>query len=139
MPANATDRKELCVVLVDHGSRADQAHMQFSELVKMLEKRLSARARVRGAHMELAKPLLFDVLREELANPNVDVVVVPHFLFHGRHVESDIPKIAQTVDADAWRQGRVRIGAPLGVDARLVDLLEQRLDEALQLPKARAK
>ncbi len=120
-------------MVVDHGSKAAAAAQEFDAMVALVATRFANRSRVRGAHMELCLPLLVDVLKEELRDDNTRVMVMPYFLFHGRHVEKDIPAIARAANCEAWDQGRVVVAAPFGVHELAATLVEVRIEEALLL------
>jgi sirohydrochlorin ferrochelatase len=100
------------LVAVAHGSRDPRASESTSALVKAIRAR-RPEVTVRTAYLELAEPLLKDVLDEP-------AVVVPLLLSAGYHVHVDIPGVAR---------GHT-IAAALGPSPLLVDALADRLREA---------
>lgn len=116
------------VVLVDHGSRHPEASAQLEALAELLRAREPGTL-VLTAHLELVPPSIADTLGACAAAQASDVVVLPWFLAAGRHTGEDIPRLV--AEARVLHPGlHVRIGAPLGLDAALVELAMQRIAEA---------
>ena len=116
------------IVLVDHGSRRPEANAQLESLAQRLRAR-EPETLVLTAHLELAEPSIADALAA-CARARVDeVVLLPWFLAAGRHTRDDIPRQVAEAQA-AYPQLRVRIGAPLGLDDKLVELALQRVADA---------
>ena len=116
------------LILVDHGSRAAAAN----EIVLTMADQTRARGEydlVEGAHMEIAEPSFEDVFARMVAAGATEVVVVPYMLGPGKHAMRDIPEMARRA-AEA-HDVTVHIGRPLGVDARLVDLVLARASQSL--------
>lgn len=106
------------VVTVAHGTRTPAGN----EVALTLAATLAGRSgrRVTGAFVELADPLVTDVLAG-LAEP---AVVVPLLLTTGMHVRQDVPR------AGAGARVPVRVGRSLGPHARLATAQVDRLREA---------
>lgn len=100
---------------VAHGSRDPRASESTFALVKAIQAR-RPEATVRTAYLELAEPLLSDVL----ATLDEPAVVVPLLLSGGYHVHVDIPSVAQ---------GHI-VAPALGPSSLLVEALAGRLREA---------
>jgi sirohydrochlorin ferrochelatase len=116
------------VVLVDHGSRRPEANAQLESLAELLRARESGTL-VLTAHLEVVPPSIVDALGTCAAAQACDVVVLPWFLAAGRHTSEDIPRLV--AEARTLHPGlRVRIGAPLGLEAKLVELALQRIADA---------
>jgi len=81
-----TDQK---ILLVDHGSRATEANQSTEALADQLAKQLGAD--VATVHMEIATPLLADVLAvlKKHYSP-LKLIVVPLFITKGNHYDLDI-------------------------------------------------
>jgi sirohydrochlorin ferrochelatase len=114
------------ILLVDHGSRLDDANAVLEEIASGVARRRPD-AIVEVAHMELAEPSLAAALARCVARGARDVVVCPYFLGPGRHTTGDIPRLVE--EARTAHPGvRVAVSAPLGFDDRLVDLVIDRAD-----------
>ncbi len=116
------------VVLVDHGSRAPEAHAVLDEMAARLRRRLPGRI-VEVAHLELAPPSLADAIARCVAAGAREVVVHPYFLAPGTHAGRDVP--AQAAEAARRHPGlRVRVTEPLGAHEGIVDAIVERIDRA---------
>lgn len=117
------------LILVDHGSRFEAANRMLEELADRLRAR-GHYARVEAAHMELAQPDL-PAAFDRCANHGARrLVIVPYFLAPGRHASRDIPALCAEAAA---RHPQVEwcIAAPLGIDDRILDVVETRARQAL--------
>ncbi len=115
------------VVVIAHGSRAAVANDAHREAVASLDQRLAAT--VVPAFLELADPDISAAIDAAVAGGSTEVVVLPHFLYPGRHVATDIPAIVE----DACRRHpavSIRLLSPSGADPALADLLARQIDSA---------
>lgn len=127
-----TPRRTTALILVDHGSRIADANEMLERLVERLRKR-GVYDVVEAAHMELAQPDLAAAFARCATQGAGSVVVVPYFLAPGNHASRDIPALAAEAAA-AHPSIEWRIAAPLGIDDRLLDVVEARAGEALRTP-----
>jgi sirohydrochlorin ferrochelatase len=116
------------VVLVDHGSREDDANAVLEAVADLVRRRLPGTL-VRVAHMELAPPALAEALDACVREGAREVVVQPFFLAPGRHGAGDVPRLACEA-AERHRGVSVRVAAPLGAHPGVVDAVLGRLAEA---------
>jgi sirohydrochlorin ferrochelatase len=114
------------VLLVDHGSRVESANAALEAVAEELRLRLPDRC-VRAAHLELARPSIAEGIDACVAAGATEIVVHPYFLCPGRHTHEDLPR---QVGAAAARHPhvRVRLTPALGPDAKLVDLIVERIE-----------
>jgi sirohydrochlorin ferrochelatase len=111
------------LLLVDHGSRLEEANAQLEEIAALVRAR-AAGVIVRCAHMELAPPTIaegFDACVDAGAE---EIVVVPCFLAPGRHATQHIPE--QAAEAAAKHSVRWRVAEVLGVHPLLAELILAR-------------
>jgi sirohydrochlorin ferrochelatase len=119
------------ILLVDHGSRREEANAQIDAVAQALRRRAGG-ARVRIAHLELAEPSIGDAIDACAAEGVTEIVLVPWFLGPGRHTSRDIPE--QAAAAARRHAGlRLRIADPLGLHEKLVDVVLERADRARDL------
>ena len=90
--------ERIAVILVDHGSRFDDANAMLLDVVKLIQD-LSGHSRVYPAHMELAEPTIQQAFERAVAEGATAVVVHPYFLSPGRHSMADIPRMVQEAAA----------------------------------------
>lgn len=117
------------LLVVGHGSRLAQANQDFEAFVRDFKNYLPGRE-IRWGYIELAEPLL-DQAFEEAASVSEAVTVLPLFLFAAGHVKRDIPEAVQRA-VEKYPHVNYQIAHPLGVDARMVELLLRRLEDSLQ-------
>ena len=117
------------LLLVDHGSRRQEANQVGEELAAQLRARRPD-LQVATAHLELAPPFLPEALDALVAAGAREIAVQPCFLAPGRHGREDIARLA---GAAAARHPDicVRVGEALGAHPALVDALLERADAAL--------
>ena len=116
------------VLLVDHGSRREEANSQLDALAERVRARLPDRF-VQLAHMELAEPSIEQGVDACVAAGAQEIVVHPYFLGPGNHTRDDIPRLV--AEATARHAGlRVAISEPLGLHDKLVDVVLARVEEA---------
>ena len=116
------------ILLVDHGSRRNQANQQLERMAELVAER-APDAIVHIAHMEIAEPDIAHGVDACVADGADEIVVHPYFLAPGNHSASDIPRLVR--EAAARHPGlRVRVSEPLGLHPKLVDVILDRVDAA---------
>lgn len=122
------DARSTQVVLIAHGSRAAAANDAHAAVAASVASAVGAP--VRAAFLELAEPSIGDAIDAAVAEGAERVVVVPHFLYPGRHVGTDIPAI---VDEAVARHPEVEVvlAAPTGDDPAMLRLLVEVTARAL--------
>jgi sirohydrochlorin ferrochelatase len=116
------------LILVDHGSRAPEAAASLDEMVALVQERCPDR-QVLAAHMEIASPSIEEALSQVVRQGALQVTVVPYFLAPGKHIAQDIPALVQKA-AKAHPQVSVQLSPPLGVHAKLAEVILERLAES---------
>ena len=127
------DRDAIGIVIVDHGSRREEANRRHESFVASWQTSRGY-AIVEPAHMELAEPSIGTAFDACVAAGATTIVIAPYFLWPGNHWDRDIPALA----ADAsTRHSDVRylVTAPLGPHPLFMDIVDDRvrycLDHAL--------
>ena len=116
------------ILLVDHGSRREQANAQLEMLAEEIRARLPDEV-VRVAHLEVATPSIAEAVDACVAAGVDDLVVHPFFLGPGRHSAVDIPE--QVAAAGSRHPGlRFRISEPLGLHPGIIDAILDRIGSA---------
>ena len=120
------------LVVVDHGSRLDEANRMLDAVADLVRCRAANRyVAVEPAHMELAEPSIMAAVDRCVAAGARRVVVCLFFLSPGRHSTKDIPRLAQ--EAAARHAGLdVVVAEPLGADERLAAIVLERAQAALR-------
>lgn len=120
---------DLGIILVDHGSKRDEANALLADVAQLF-RGVSGAAIVEIAHMELAEPTIAQVFARCVAQGARRVVVHPYFLAPGRHSTSDIPRMVEAAAA-AHPGIAYSITAPLGLDPRMTDIILDRIRESI--------
>ena len=118
------------LLLIDHGSRRDQANALLDEVAVLVKGRLGAESIVEPAHMELAEPTIAKGFARCVEQGATKVVVHPFMLAPGRHVTEDLPRLV--AEAAAPHQGvTFAMAGPLGSHAGVIDAVIERCQSAL--------
>jgi sirohydrochlorin ferrochelatase len=121
----------VAVILVDHGSRLAEANRMLFDVVA-LYRQVTGVAIAEAAHMELAEPSIAQAFARCVAQGAREIVIQPYFLSPGRHSTRDIPRMAGEAAA-GFPDVRYRVAEPLGLDARMGDIIQRRVLESLGL------
>jgi sirohydrochlorin ferrochelatase len=128
--------EQIGIVIVDHGSRREEANRRHLSFVEEWRGR-GVYAVVEPAHLELAEPSIGTAFDSCVATGCTTVVVAPYFLWPGNHWEHDIPALA--AEAAARHPGvRWLVAAPLGPHPLLGEIVEQRIEHCLAHATGRA-
>jgi len=112
------------LLVIGHGSRSQDASDIFHKVVNLM-KNSNEYQYILGAHMELAKPDVPEVV-EELNKLQVkEIVVVPYFLYEGIHFKEDIPEIIENMSAQ-YPHITFKLAKPIGYEPALADILLKR-------------
>ncbi|MFZ5591336.1 MAG: sirohydrochlorin chelatase [Bacillota bacterium] len=115
------------VVLLSHGSRLARAQEELRSLVEMVAARGDWDA-VEGASFQFHQPDLPAVLAKLAARGMERVIIVPLFLFHGIHLQEDIPPVLEA-EREKYPQMQILVSRHLGADAGLAEIVCQRVRE----------
>lgn len=119
------------LILLGHGSRRGTATDEgLREATARLQRLVPLPMRVRMAAWEFTEPSLSEVVTQLAAEGSRRIVVVPYFLFDGKHIKEEIPEM---LDALRQRYPGVDLGYAhtLGFDPRLVQLTIERVHQGL--------
>ncbi len=120
------------VVLLGHGSRRGSAtDTGMHQVARRLADRLSGGPSVRLAFFEFLRPRLDEAIRDLAHQGTERIVVLPYFLFDGKEITVDIP-LALNVLRDELQGLDIVQAVNLGVDDRVIDLVVERVQGALQ-------
>jgi sirohydrochlorin ferrochelatase len=84
------------IILFAHGSKVSEANQELEELALNLEDNLNSE--VSYANLQFIKPDFWSAVEDLLAEQVNKVIVVPLFMFSGRHVQEDIPQLISTAE-----------------------------------------
>jgi sirohydrochlorin ferrochelatase len=116
------------VVFIAHGSRATAANEAHVAAAEQLAERTGVE--VRPAFLELAEPSIPDAITAAIDDGADEVLVLPLFLYPGRHVATDIPALVE--EARAARPGAaVDLLEPFGADPAVISVLAGQVGRRL--------
>ena len=113
------------VLVIGHGTRDGAGTAEFRHFVRTCAPYWPDR-RVEPCFLELADPPMLPALDAAIAAGVGDIVVAPAFLLGAGHIKNDVPT---AIDAARARHPGVtiRCAAPLGVEPRLLRVLDDRI------------
>jgi sirohydrochlorin ferrochelatase len=118
------DKKAL--ILVDHGSKVEEANSLLIEIVDLLEKKQNTGFDfITHSHMELCEPSIADAFDLAVSHGAIEIVVHPYFLAPGIHSKTDIPSMVKKA-ASKYPNIKYRVTEPLGVHDKILDVLLER-------------
>ncbi len=127
--------EDVAVVLIGHGSKLPYNRDVLEELRRRIEMRRIFKV-VKVAFMQLNSPSIEETLRTFAKDGMKDIVALPVFLADGAHTTEDIPEKLKIAFEGAWegmgRDVNIVYGKPIGVDERIVDILLDRIKEAME-------
>lgn len=112
------------LLIIDHGSKYDQANQLIYEVAKMLET-LRNDIIIEVAHMELADPTIEDGFKAAVSKGATTIIAHPYMLGPGRHATKDIPELVHKA-AQQFPSIQYEITQPLGVDTKIGELILER-------------
>jgi sirohydrochlorin ferrochelatase len=118
------------LLLIGHGSRVPEANRILTEVAAALRRRFRGYV-VESCFLEIAQPDIQAGIDRCVAQGAARVMFVPYFLYLGGHVGRDLPEhIAQ--GRDRYPGLEIRIAPHLGLDRRIVAVVEERVRQGLR-------
>lgn len=123
------------LVALAHGSRDPRSAATIKALVDEV-RALRPDLRIEPAFLELSKPSFTTVVDRLVRAGHDEIVVVPLLLSEAHHAKVDVPSAVAA--ATARHDGlRIRATSVLGLEARFLEVLDERLREALKAARVR--
>ena len=119
------------MLIVGHGTRSEQGVAEFSSFIRRVQKRADAPyPAAAGGFIELSDPPVTDAVGELVNDGHRELVAVPLVLVAAGHGKGDIP--AALLREQVRHPGMSYVyGRPLGPHPTLIDILEARIEKAL--------
>lgn len=125
------------VIYVSHGSRIQAARDEAVEFINSV-KRLVDMDRQEICFLELAEPDIAKGVENLLDQGATEISVVPVLLLSAGHYYNDIPKELDEIN-EKYPHIEFSYGEPLGVQPRITNILNERIEETNVQPKNDAK
>ena len=142
METNSKSDENIGILLIGHGSSLPHGNKVISELSEKYKEQSDFPVEV--GFMNIEKPTIPEAINK-LAKKNVTkIIAVPLFLAHGLHTKQDIPYMLGMCegrkDAGYYNEkqekiefkGEITYIEPFGADARIVDIIGDRVEDALK-------
>ncbi len=125
-------RKTGIVILV-HGSRGERAMAELpgslQRIAAGLKTYLSPGVEIAGAALQFNQPGLEEAVAKLARRGVRHVIIMPYFLFAGRHITEDIPEIIDGLQK-SHPQVQFTLTQPLGEGEAFVELVARRIEAA---------
>ncbi|SHF07333.1 sirohydrochlorin cobaltochelatase [Caldanaerobius fijiensis DSM 17918] len=120
---------EEALLILAHGSRAAGTEEVIYRIADRIKNMSSFRSVV-VAFLQFNHPDIHEAIKKIVDDGIKRIITVPFFLFEGNHVQEDIPREFEK----AMKQYHVdiRMTKPIGYDDRLVEILMDRISEAIK-------
>ena len=115
------------IVLIAHGSRTVAANQAHRKMAVDLEAMLGLP--VWAAFLELADPLIPSTIHQAIAAGATKVLVLPYFLYPGRHLSLDIPGLVASTQ-EMHPEAEVVLMDGFGADPAVLGLLVAQVRRA---------
>ncbi|MBI4333972.1 MAG: precorrin-8X methylmutase [Chloroflexi bacterium] len=117
------------IILLAHGSRGEQIEgARLKEITALLQAGLGNSSFVQPAFLQFNQPDLEAAVASLFHRGIKDVIVLPYFLFEGAHFNRHIPDELRRL-SENYPGINIRMAKSLGIDSRIVDVLQDRLEE----------
>ncbi|QDU64081.1 Sirohydrochlorin cobaltochelatase [Planctomycetes bacterium Pan216] len=123
-----TGTDSLGIVLIAHGSRRQSANEELERVAEGLRSR--GFGCVVPSYLELAHPLIVEGGDICVTRGAKTILLLPYFLSSGRHVAEDLERARKELQ-ERYADKVFLLAGPLGPHSLLVDILQQRVAEAL--------
>lgn len=120
------------VLLIGHGSPLPEVKSAFCALADLV-RAAGDNELVEVAFLSCGEPTIASGIDRCVEQGARRVVLCPYFLLAGRHVRNDLPA-AMVVAAQRYPKLELLLAEPLGVHAKLAEVVCERVAEALDKP-----
>ncbi len=110
------------VLLIDHGSRRDEANEMMNCMANLVQAMAGADVVVRFAHMELSEPSISAGVQSCVQAGATELIVFPYMLSPGKHSTGDIPRMVAEA-AEPYPEVSVRVTTAFGVHEKLAEVI----------------
>lgn len=110
------------VLLIDHGSRRDEANEMMDCMANLVQAMAGSDVVVRFAHMELSEPSIAAGVESCVQAGATELIVFPYMLSPGKHSTGDIPRMVAEAVSRHPHIG-VRVTTAFGVHEKLAEVI----------------
>lgn len=126
------DPVRTAILLLGHGSKAARANEAMHRVADHFRREWPGRI-VEAAFLEINAPSIPEGIDLCAGAGAERIVLIPYFLHLGTHVQKDLPRIVEE-GRDRHPAVEIVLGPHLGFHPKLVEVVEERIAEALAAP-----
>ena len=119
--------KMKAVLYICHGSRIREANEQAISFIQQIMKRVDMPIQ-EISFLELAEPTIAGGFESCIRKGATEIIAIPILLLTAAHAKKDIPEELANIQAD-FPNVDVKLGHPIGVHEKMIELLLERLEE----------
>ncbi len=127
------DQVKTAVLLVGHGSRAQNANDALFRVVEHFQKAWPHRI-LKAAFLEISYPSIPEGIDLCVAGGSERIIVIPYFLFRGNHVAVDLPVFIEE-GRRKYPDIDVILGPHLGFHPKMIEIVDERIQQVLDTLK----
>jgi len=121
------------VIILCHGSRGERGIVEVPEALKRLSEGvkplLPPGVEVIGAALQFNHPTLEEAVGSLAVRGVERIVIMPYFLFPGRHITEHIPKLVEKLKC-IYPERQFIMANPLGLEEHFISSVAKRIEEA---------
>ena len=127
------DKVKTAVLLVGHGSRAQNANEALFRVVGHFQKAWPHRI-LKAAFLEISHPSIPEGIDLCVAKGAERIIVIPYFLFRGNHVKEDLPVFIKK-SRRRFPDIDIILGPHLGFHPKMIEIVDERIQQVLDTLK----
>ena len=113
------------ILVIAHGNREQDTVDVLDAIVSMAREKLPGTI-IEWTFMGISGRTIENGITELKNRGIAEIKIVPYFLFKGKHLKEDLPRIMAQCAAD-FPEITITMGEHLGLDERLADILVDRI------------
>jgi precorrin-8X/cobalt-precorrin-8 methylmutase len=121
------------VIILCHGSRGERGIVEVTEALRKVTEGvkplLPPGVEVIGAAFQFNHPTLEEAVESLVVRGVERIVIMPYFLFAGRHITEDIPRLVEGLRV-SYLDKKFLVTKPLGFEEHFVVSVAKRIEEA---------
>ena len=134
LPCGRESPGHTAVILLGHGSRAEEANEGMRQVIRSLQAK-RPEFRFSAAFLEINTPSIPEGIDICVAKGAKRIILLPYFLHLGNHVQRDLPGYVKK-SRRLYPDVVISLSSHLGFHQKLVEIADERLFEALEVTPA---
>jgi precorrin-8X/cobalt-precorrin-8 methylmutase len=122
------------IIILAHGSRGERGMVEVLETLRSLAEGVKllipTEVEVIGAALQFNQPTLEEAVETLAGHGAQRIIVMPYFLFSGRHITEDIPKLIEKLE-HRYPEIQFTVASTLGADELFTGLVAKRIRECM--------